>query len=181
MKLASSLQRLIALLVAAGLTGCANAAGSDVTPTPAAFADPFVYCAAVNTIDSPDARYTGPQVPDVIINGLRKAFNAPSDTPSDVFARGTSWRCMGGRVYACFVGANLPCESKANTDRTPTQPEKDFCAQNPGSDFIPTVVTGRETVYEWHCVNGEPQIARQLTQPDGQGFLSDIWYAISPN
>ena len=181
MKLASLIRRPIALLVVSGLTGCANAAGGNLTSTPAAFTDPFAYCAAVSTIDAPDARYTGPQVPDAVVNGLRKALHASSDLPSDVLARGTSWRCMDGRVYACFVGANLPCESKANTDRTPTQPERDYCAQNPNSDFIPAVVTGRETVYEWRCVNGEPQIARQLAQPDARGFISDIWYAISPN
>jgi len=81
---------------------------------------------------------------------------------------------MDGSVYACFVGANLPCETKANTDRTPTQEETNYCQQNPNSDFIPAVVTGRETAYEWRCLDGAPAIVKQLSQPDAQGFLSDI-------
>ena len=76
------------------------------------------------------------------------------------------------------MGANLPCEAKADTDRTPTQDEIDFCQANPDSDFIPAVVTGRETVYEWRCAAGQPEIVRQVSEPDAQGFLSEIWYQI---
>jgi hypothetical protein len=88
---------------------------------------------------------------------------------------------MDGSVYACFVGANLPCDAKANTDKTPTQEEIDYCQQNPNSDFIPAAVTGRETVYKWSCVNGAPNIVKQIFYPDAQGFLSEFWYEISPN
>ena len=177
-QLALSLALLLAL---AGLAGCGTAAASAATPAPAAvYTDPFAYCAAVGTIDAPDATYTGPQVPQSVAEGLQTALNAP-DTPLDMLQNGSSWRCMDGAVYACFVGANLPCEAKANTDRTPTQEEIDFCSQNPNSDFIPAVVTGRETVYEWRCRDGAPEIVRQISQPDAQGFLSEIWYKISPD
>jgi len=166
------------LLALAGLAGCGSAAAAR--PEPADYTDPFAYCAAVGTVDAPGADYTGPQVPQSVAEGLREALNAP-DTPLDVLQNGTSWRCMEGQVYACFVGANLPCEAKAKTDRTPTPEETDFCKQNPNSDFIPAAVTGRETVYEWRCRNGAPEIVRQVFQPDAQGFLSEIWYKISPD
>lgn len=167
-------------LVIVSLLGCTNVSESSVSPTPATYTDPFAYCEAVNTIDSPDARYTGPKVPETIAEGLRKVFNTP-DTPIEIYMRGTFWRCMNGKVYACTVGANLPCEAKANTNRKPTQSENDFCRQNPNADVIPMVVTGRETVYEWRCNNGVPEIVRQFTQPDARGFLSNIWYEINPN
>ncbi|MGC9334668.1 MAG: hypothetical protein ACP5JJ_11000, partial [Anaerolineae bacterium] len=150
------------------------------TSAPEAYADPFAYCVAVGTIDAPDARYTGPAVPESVAQGLQKALNAP-DTPLDILQNGSSWRCMDGEVYACFVGANLPCEAKANTDQTPTQDEIDFCQQNPDSEFIPAVVTGRETVFEWRCRDGAPEIVSQVFQPDAQGFLSEIWYQVSPD
>ncbi|MBN1135772.1 MAG: hypothetical protein JXM73_04260 [Anaerolineae bacterium] len=164
---------LALLLVVAGLARC------GATATPASYADPFAYCAAVGIIDTPGADYTGPQVPESVAQGLQKALNAP-DTPLDILQAGSSWRCMDGDVYACFVGANLPCEAQANTDRTPTQEEIDFCQANPSSDFIPAVVTGRETVYEWRCRDGAPEIVKQVFQPDAQGFLSEIWYKLSP-
>ena len=131
----------------------------------------------MGTIDAPDAAYTGPQVPESVANGLQVALNAP-ETPLSVLEGGSSWRCMNGDVYACFIGANLPCDARANTDRTPTQDETDFCQQNPDSEFIPAVVTGRETVFEWRCREGTPEIVRQVFQPDAQGFLSEIWYKI---
>lgn len=180
MKLLNLLRCTAMLPILANLFGCSTMPGSSASPTPAAYTDPFAYCAAVGTLDAPDARYTGPEVPETIARGLQNALNAP-DTPLDVLVNGSFWRCMNGKVYACFVGANLPCEAKANTDRTPTQAEKDFCQQNPDSDFIPMVVTGRETVYEWRCNNAAPEIVRQLTEPDARGYLSNIWYEISPN
>ncbi len=145
------------------------------------FSDPFAYCTAVGTVDEPDARYTGPKTPDVVVKGVLKASGASPDAPVEVFAQGTFWRCMDGKVYACTVGANLPCTSKADTGRTPTADEKDFCTANPNADVVPAVVTGRETVYEWRCKDGAPEIVRQVFTPDARGFISDFWYALSPN
>ena len=168
------------LLIVASLAGCGATVAPAATSAPASYTDPFAYCAAVGTIDAPGATYTGPRVPQSVAQGLQTALNAP-DTPLNVLENGSSWRCMNGDVYACFVGANLPCEAQANTDRTPTQEEIDFCQQNPSSDFIPAVVTGRETVFEWRCRDGAPEVVRQVFQPDAQGFLSEIWYKIPPD
>jgi hypothetical protein len=174
------------LLIGAVLAGCGTSPTPPSTPSPTAqatpvtYTDPFTYCAAVGTIDTPGSDYVGPGVPESVAQGLQKALNAP-DTPIDVLENGSSWRCMDGSVYACFVGANLPCEAKANTDQTPTQAEIDYCQQNPDSDFIPAAVTGHETVYSWRCLGGAPEIVEQVVQPDAQGFLSNIWYEISPD
>jgi len=184
-------QRIIGftLLAALLLSACSAPQATSVptavaSPSPATeqgqFTDPFAYCAAVGAIDAPDARYTGPEAPDAIVNGLRKALETPSDAPMEWFVAGTFWRCMDGKVWACFVGANLPCAEKADTSRTPTPDMADFCQANPNSDFIPAYVTGRATVYEWRCTNDAPEIVKQLVEPDAQGFLSNIWYEISP-
>ena len=45
--------------------------------TPVSYTDPFAYCAAVGTIDTPDSAYVGPQTPPSIINGLRMPQNYP--------------------------------------------------------------------------------------------------------
>jgi hypothetical protein len=144
------------------------------------FSDPFAYCAAVGTVDAPDTRYAGPEVPEAIVLGLRQALDTPDDAPMDWFVAGTVWRCMDGGVWACFIGANLPCTAKADTSRTPTPGMVDFCQENPNSDFIPAAATGRETVYEWRCTDGDPEIVKELVEPDAQGFMSNIWYEISP-
>jgi len=161
-------------------TATTDAAGSDAGVSQDQFSDPFAYCAAVGTVDAPDERYAGPDVPETIVQGLREALDTPDDAPMDWFVAGTVWRCMDGQVWACFVGANLPCSARADTNRTPTSGMIDFCHENPASDFIPAAVTGRETVYEWRCTDGEPEIVKTLVEPDAQGFLSNIWYQISP-
>ncbi len=161
------------LLVAATLTGCTGQVSQM------AYGDPFDYCAAVGTADTPGLPYNGPAMPESVARGLQKAMNVP-DTPLDILQQGSTWRCMDGQVYACFVGANLPCAAQGDTSQTPTQAEILYCQQNPDSDFIPAAVTGRETVYEWRCAAGSPEVVRQVSETDAQGFMADIWYPLSP-
>ncbi len=151
------------------------------TPAAAAFTDPFAYCAAVGTLDKPDSRYAGTPVPDAVINGFKKAAGLEASTePMDMMRKSTIWRCMGGKVYACNFGANLPCDSKANTDKTPTQAMGEYCTANPNSDFIPMSVTGHDTVYSWHCVNNTAGVLDQTSQVDAAGYIQQIWYPIEP-
>ncbi len=111
---------------------------APVQPTVAlqTYNDPFAYCTAVGTIDTPDARYTGPQISDEIINGFKTAAGLELSTePMDMLKKTTIWRCMDNQVYACNFGANLPCSSKANTDKTPSPAMEDYCKANPDSSF----------------------------------------------
>lgn len=87
---------------------------------------------------------------------------------------------MDGEVYACTIGANLPCADKADTRTEPSAAVSEFCRQNPGAEVIPMVVTGRATVFEWRCTNARPTIVRQLAQPDAAGYFANLWYAIEP-
>jgi len=159
----------IIMLVSIGLqAACASSAP-----------DPFDYCATVGTVDAPDARWTGPKTPDLVVRGLMKAMDLPANAPVDPIAGSTFWRCMDKKVYACTVGANLPCQEKADSNKTPAPALDEFCQANPASDAIPAYVTGRATVFEWKCADGVPVISRQLTEPDGRGFLKMFWYEIS--
>jgi hypothetical protein len=91
---------------------------------------------------------------------------------------------VNGRVYACMVGANLPCQERVDVSSQPTEGMTKFCKGNPHAEVIPPLAIGRATVYEvheWKCANGSPAVVRQFAQPDARGFLSHIWYAISPN
>ena len=146
--------------------------------SPAQFEDPFAYCTAVVNIDTPDTRYGGQKMPEAVVKGLMKASGAPSDAPIEVFTQGSLWRCMDSKVYACFVGANLPCDAKADTSQAPTSEEIDYCHSNPNADFIPAAVTGHETIYAWSCQGGKPITGKQVWQVDERGFIADIWYAI---
>ncbi len=181
---------LVLFVLAVGISACSPVVGASVPPTetavpPAAaeavYTDPFAYCAALGTIDHPDARYTGEAVPLAVIDGFKKAAGLEDTTePIDLLQQTTIWRCMDGQVYACNVGANLPCDAMANTDKTPTQAMNDFCAANPNLDYIPMAVTGHETVYNWRCSGAAAEVVDQFAQVDPRGYVADIWYPIKP-
>ena len=146
------------------------------------FTDAFAYCTAVGTVDRPDARYTGAPIPDEIINGFLKAADLEaSPEPIDMLRKTTIWRCMDSKVYACNFGANLPCDSKANIDKTPSPAMEDYCKANLNSDMMPMSETGHTTIYSWHCVKDHAQVLKQIEQVDAAGYWAKIWYTIEPS
>lgn len=166
------------LILACGL-------GLGAAPPPAAaggttYDDPFAYCAAVGTLDAPGPDYDGPAMPDVLARKLKAAAGAPADAPLGPFREGASWRCMAGEVYACTVGANLPCMTKADLGREPAAAVRAFCRERPDAAVVPAVVTGRATVYAWRCAQGEAVIDGPPRAVDPAGFLADIWYRLKP-
>lgn len=168
-----------------GAPGAGAGAGpTNVPATPKAVQTTnnlWAYCRAVGTIDEPGPEYTGPAVPPEVARGLAQEFlstQTPTAEQIGSFLQGTTVRCMNGEVYACNVGANIPCMGKANTSRTPNETMVTYCQQNPNSDFIPAVAAGRETVYEWSCQGTTPTAGRQTLNADPQGFISEFWYQI---
>jgi hypothetical protein len=86
----------------------------------------------------------------------------------------TVFRCADHRVMVCTVGANLPC-GKANTSRAPNPGVIQWCRDNPDASFIPAAATGHDTIYQWRCHAGTPQIARQTLHVDPRGFVAEFW------
>jgi hypothetical protein len=165
---------ILAILVAACVGQAAPAAGDKQT-----YSDPFKYCTAVGTIDKPDARYTGLAVPESVTTALKKSAGLSAELPNEVLARGTTWRCMDKEVWACFVGANLPCGERADASDQPKQALVDFCKTNPNAENIPAAVTGRATLFTWSCANGVAKTVKQVFKADKQGFIADFWYKLS--
>jgi hypothetical protein len=165
------------------LTACqpgptARGAGT-MQSSAATYDDPFAYCAAVGTIDRPDARYVGPAVPPSVARGLARAFGVTADPPPEPFSQNSSWRCMNGAVYACTVGANLPCLEKPPADPEPSEAMRSFCREQPDSAAIPAYVTGHATLYDWSCDESRPRRGRVLTTLDERGYMSSIWHRLS--
>ena len=134
------------------------------------FTDPVPYCQAVGTIDSPDARYTGPKLPDWMAAKLRLEPSQP---------KFVEWRCAQGAVLACLYGANIPCNAKADTSREPTAGIIQYCQENPGSDFVPMFVTGHETVVSWACQGPDPVVTK-VEAVDAEGYAKAYWQPVSP-
>jgi hypothetical protein len=169
---------LVSACSSALITPDAGTPGSNPVSDQSTYTDPFTYCAAVGTIDAPDARYAGDKMPDSIVQAMVQQGIVSAEAPIE-FQKNAVWRCMDGKVWVCHFGANLPCQEKADTSQAPTQAMIDFCAANPAADNIPAAVTGRATVYEWACQDGKAVVVKQLFTPDAQGFLSDFWYQLA--
>ena len=174
----------LAIVLVLAVTACTMQKNAQ-TPSLAArstYTDPFAYCSAVGTINAPDSRYTGNPVPDPIIQGYLKAAGLENNgEPLEVLRKTTIWRCMDNSVYVCNFGANLPCDSKADTNKNPTQAMQDFCKANPDAEGIPMSVTGHATIYFWGCVKGVPKLLSQIDQVDAAGYSTRIWYQLQPN
>lgn len=153
--------KLIAAFVVLGLSSLSlNAARAETS-----------FCAAQPTSDTLFA------LPASLVPAAIKVFDLHDVTPQDV-QHLTVARCMSGRVYACFVGANLPCE-KANTSIA--QPAiTAWCKTNPQSDFVPAFITGHETIYNWRCQKGQPAITPPTAALDERGFFKAYWRLLQP-
>ena len=173
---------MLSMLAIALLLGACAAPVAQSTRTPlppASYSDPFAYCAAVGTVDAPDARYSGDKMPAVVLQGMIRQGVVSADAPA-AFQKNAVWRCMDGQVWVCHFGANLPCEERADTSQTPTAEMEDFCKNNRNADVIPAAVTGRATVYEWRCTDGKPAMVKQVFTSDAQGFIADFWFKLTP-
>jgi putative hemolysin len=142
------------------------------------YSDPFAYCAATGTIDTPDARYTGDKVPEIIVQDMIDMGIVTTDAPKE-FQQNAVWRCMDNSVWVCHFGANLPCLEKADSSQTPTSAMEEYCKADPAAENIPAAVTGRATIYEWKCMDGKPEVGQQILNSDPQGFLSEFWYQLA--
>jgi hypothetical protein len=169
------------------LAGCVMPDGQVIGVAPAAitpvaiYDDPFAYCAAVGAVDEPTESFGAPagELPEVVALGLRAAFGT-DDAPLEMFQRNAAWRCMDGKVYACAIGANIPCWSKADSSTTPSEAMEAYCQEYPESEFLPAVVTGRQTIYSWRCTDGKAVIHQQQTEVDARGYPTIFWHEISP-
>lgn len=187
-----SLKVMLSFCLAIVLAGCISPSASGSAPaqgspvpnsTPpkekSAYSDPFAYCPEVGTSDAPDARYTGPKIPDSIVQAMIKQGIVSADAPAE-FQKNAVWRCMDHSVWVCHFGANLPCEEKADASKSPSSAMQDFCKANPSADNIPAALTGRATVFGWVCRDGKPEADRQIFTVDPQGYLAEFWYKLTP-
>jgi hypothetical protein len=146
------------------------------------FTDAVAYCQAVGAADAPDARYTGPVVPDWMVSALYTNDEIKAQKKAKVdSARAIVWRCMGGNVWGCVQG-NSPICGKANQGMAPTKAMRAFCAGQPNAEVIPLSVIGHDhpMIYDWSCRGTKPAIARQIFTVDAHGYPVELWKEIAP-
>jgi hypothetical protein len=141
---------------------------------PMAPADPFAYCAAIHNIDIPIGGAS--PVPGALKPYLARALGLPAN--SAMVPESYYWRCMSGAVYVCAIGANIPCDAKADRARRNMGAEH-YCRENPGATFVPAYATGHASIYSWSCSAGDAVPGRRMAKVDHRGFRVDFWYRVS--
>jgi hypothetical protein len=156
--------RALGLIVS--ITGLAALALS--LPKPAHAVDPQSHCAKVGKDD------TVRTIPPNLIAIAETLFHEPANEAAshrdmrDMYV----YRCMGGSVWVCNHGANIPC-AKGDTRRV-LPSVTDYCNENPNQDFVPMVVTGHGTIHSWECVGGRARI-KESEEVDRRGFIANQW------
>jgi len=136
------------------LTACASASAGEA---------PGQYCRRVVNDDALR------QPPEALAPAIERLFGlGNSYPPGSAF-----YRCAGGDVMVCVVGANLPC-GKANTS-TALPAAEEWCRTNQNAEFIPMYVTGHETIYRWRCTGSTATTTGEAAKLDARGFFADYW------
>ena len=130
---------------------------------PPAFAeDGAAYCA--------DGRHqVASAVPAALQPNVAKAFGISVEMARDA----ATVRCVGGKLMACWVGANFDC-GRANVHRSLLGANA-YCREHPGSDSIPMVATGHDTIYDWRCDGGRAVAGKANRAVDAFGYIAENW------
>ena len=138
----------------------ANAGSTEAASTPD-MSSPFDYCRVVDTIDTPDDRYTGPAVPAAVASAL--SFSTPPPA-NQVF-----WRCAGQAVYACNSKNGHACDLTPTVDMMLS-----YCAAHPDAKNLPAPNGS------WSCTGKRPSIPRDQEWPvDARGFYPGAWSRVA--
>jgi hypothetical protein len=176
MMLRYSLWVMIAIGIIAAVSGCAATGAA----TSSSYLDPVAYCAAVENIDRPDARYVGPATPDWIEYALGKRMKMQVATSHSILAP-VAWRCADGAIMACSVGLGMPCGTKPSMSRVPARAAINFCRAFPDIDKPLPNLGGEISAYQWVCRHGWPQLIGYQPDLDGEGYLDRYWFEIPPD
>ena len=76
------------------------------------------------------------------VRAYKRLFPDAQGEPDTAELKTAYFRCMDGKLLACFVGANLPC-NKLDTSKT-NRGATAFCRQHPNKDTVPMAATGHQ-------------------------------------
>jgi hypothetical protein len=99
---------------------------------------------------------------------VAQAFGVPDEAAGNGFVR-----CVGPKLLACVIGANLHC-GKADA-RSALPGATAYCRQNPSADFIPMYATGHATIYAWRCAGGRAVPGKIVATVDAKGYIARNW------
>ncbi len=115
------------------------------------------------------AHATPAKVPPDLVAAVATTFGIDSA----IIANGAFVRCVGTKLMACAVGANLVCDKADQRRELPGATE--WCRDNPRSDSIPMFATGHATIYQWSCKRRRAVAGKVVLSVDPQGYIAENW------
>lgn len=129
-------------------------------------------CARVGNDDT--VRPYSPSLQAATARAFKTLFpRAKADPDPTTWQTQANYRCMNGKVWVCFIGANLPC-AKINTARD-NPGANAFCREQPDADVVPAVATGHDAAYSYTCHDGRAVVGHATWQLDSRGFAKALW------
>jgi hypothetical protein len=121
----------------------------------------------------PNPAHAAPaKVPPDLLATVAKAFQIDAGAVRDT----AFVRCVGAKLMACYVGANLDC-GKADSRRA-LPGATAWCRQHPGAASIPMAATGHATIYSWSCKGRRAIVGKAMVAADAQGYIAENWKAV---
>jgi hypothetical protein len=154
-----------------GLFCAAAAAFAGDSTAAKTLADPAAYCSMAGTRDTPRP------LPAELNAKAAAALGLAADA---ALSAGYFWRCMHGAVYVCAVGANIPCQFKADRAKHNAGAEA-FCREKHDADSVPAYASGHRTIYEWRCEAGVAMRGKRVAELDRRGYRIDFWRRLVPD
>lgn len=89
-------------------------------------------------------------------------------------AKGDTWRCMDGKVMACYLGASgFGCLKVHRIDDQFRTLARQFCLRMPNNPYLPMSIIGGYGS-EWRC-SGTTPVETKSYPIDKDGYLIDAW------
>ena len=107
------------------------------------------------------------------VNAYKRRFPDDLNDPDDYALKSAVFRCMDGRLLACFVGVNLPC-GKLEVSRE-NRGAVAYCRYHPGASIVPMAATGHDTIYFFMCSKEKAVVSKQNWSVDHRGFGIELW------
>jgi len=134
----------------------------------------FPHAAAAVPYCPNPAHATPAKVPPDLVSAVAKTFGIEST----VAANGAFVRCVGAKLMACAVGANLVCDKADQRRELPGATQ--WCRDNPRANSIPMFATGHATIYEWSCKRRRAVAGKVVVTVDPQGYIAQNWKEVAP-
>jgi len=108
------------------------------------------------------------------LKAYKRLYPQDATVPDEaMLTDGAYFRCMNGKLLACFAGANLPCSKIVNARINPGATQ--FCRQNRNEAIVPMAATGHDALWNYACRSGHAHITGSNWTLDQRGFAKEIW------